>query len=114
MPNTPPGLKLSDLPLFKGLPKIPLTNLPPPTEPAGPARKANYGANGKPKIGIQAGHWMSDQLPDQLASLRGQTGGSGGGVREVDFTVDMARLVTKLLQTAGYEVDLLPATVPAN
>jgi N-acetylmuramoyl-L-alanine amidase len=114
VPNTLPGLKLSDLPLFKGLPKIPLTNLPPPTETAGPARKANYGANGKPKIGIQAGHWMSDQLPDQLASLRGQTGGSGGGVREVDFTLDMARLVTKLLQDAGYEVDLLPATVPAD
>lgn len=114
VPSTVPGLKVSDLPLFKGLPKIPLTNLPPPVEPAAPARKANYGANGKPKIGIQAGHWMIEQLPDQLASLRGQTGGAGGGVREVDFTLDVARRVTKLLQDQGYEVDLLPATVPAD
>lgn len=113
IPPTVPGLKLSDLPLVNGLPKIPLTNLTSAVDTT-PARKANYGANGQPKVGIQAGHWLNDQLPDQLASLRGQTGGSGGGVREVDFNVDIARRVTKLLQDKGYEVDLLPATVPIN
>lgn len=114
IPPTVAGLKLSDLPVVNGLPKIPLTNLAPVAESVGPARKANHGANDKPKVGIQAGHWLIEQLPDQLASLRGQTGGSGGGVREVDFTLDMARRVTKLLQDKGYEVNLLPATVPAD
>lgn len=114
IPPTVSGLKASDLPLVNGLPKIPLTNLSPPPAVPAPARKANYGTNGQPKIGIQAGHWLIDQLPDQLASLRNQTGGSGGGVSEVDYVLDIARRVTALLQAQGYQVDLLPATVPAS
>lgn len=114
IPPTISGLKVSDLPLVNGLPKIPLTNLAAAPAVPTPARKANYGANGQPKIGVQAGHWMIDQLPDMLASLRSQTGGSGGGVREVDYVLDIARRVQANLQAAGYEVDLLPATVPAD
>ncbi|OJV89747.1 MAG: hypothetical protein BGO39_28805 [Chloroflexi bacterium 54-19] len=114
IPPTIPGLKVSDLPLFNGLPKIPLTNLAAAPAVPTPTRKANYGASGQPKIGVQAGHWMIDQLPDPLASLRSQTGGSGGGVREVDYVLDIARRVQANLQAAGYEVDLLPATVPAD
>ncbi|MDB5082912.1 MAG: hypothetical protein JWP00_4836 [Chloroflexi bacterium] len=114
IPSTVSGLDVSKLPRVNGLPKIPLTNLIPATQAAVPDRKANYGAKGQPKVGIQAGHWLIDQLPDQLASLRAQTGGSGGGVREVDLTLDLARRVTQLLQDKGYEVDLLPATVPVN
>lgn len=114
IPPTVSGLKVSDLPIVNGLPKIPLTNLS--AAPAVPAlaRKANYGANGQPKIGIQAGHWMIDQLPAPLASLRTQTGGSGGGVREVDYVLDVARRVQAILQAQGYQVDLLPATVPPD
>ncbi len=57
---------------------------------------------------------MIDQLPAPLASLRTQTGGSGGGVREVDYVLDVARRVQAILQAQGYQVDLLPATVPAG
>ena len=114
IPPTISGLKASDLPLVNGLPKIPLTNLSAASAVPTSPRKANYGANGQPKIGIQAGHWLIDQLPDQLASLRSQTGGSSGGVREVDYVLDVAHRVQTILVAKGYEVDLLPATVPAN
>jgi N-acetylmuramoyl-L-alanine amidase len=79
---------------------------------AQPVIKANYGQNNTPRIGIQIGHYQIDQLPDDLASLRGQTGGSGGGVQEVDVNQDIARRVATLLLAKGAIVDILPATVP--
>ncbi len=97
------------------LPRLDNSKLVPsaiPAQPNVPALKANFGAKGQPKIGVQAGHWLIEAVPDELARLRTQTGGSGGGVREVDVTLDLARRVAKLLQDKGYEVDLLPATVP--
>ena len=35
-----------------------------------------------PRVGIQAGHWLSAEMPDELARLRTSTGTSGGGVPE--------------------------------
>ena len=98
------GLNSSDLPAAGGVGIQ--------AQPSLPSLKANYGVKGQPKVGIQAGHWQIEALPPELARLRSQTGGAGGGVQEVDVTLDLARRVAKTLQDKGYEVDLLPATVP--
>src|SRR3954447_2804690 len=45
------------------------------------------------RVGVQAGHWRIEELPDDQARLRGQTGGSGGGYREVDVNLAIAQLV---------------------
>ncbi|HEX2988500.1 MAG TPA: N-acetylmuramoyl-L-alanine amidase, partial [Chloroflexota bacterium] len=63
-------------------------------------------------VGIQAGHWQTANLPDELASLRGSTGAAGNGWREVDVNLDIARRVSALLGKSGVQVDLLPSTVP--
>jgi hypothetical protein len=64
------------------------------------------------RVGVQAGHWRIEELPDDQARLRGQTGGSGGGYREVDVNLAVAQLVAALLAAHGVTVDLLPAAVP--
>lgn len=64
------------------------------------------------RVGIQAGHWNIDQLPDELARLRTDTGASYRGLEEVDVNLKIARLVARDLTRAGVVVDLLPATVP--
>jgi N-acetylmuramoyl-L-alanine amidase len=64
------------------------------------------------RVGIQVGHWQIEALPDDQERLRGQTGGSGGGVREVDVNLAVGRRVADLLTATGVAVDLLPATVP--
>ncbi|MGQ9677280.1 MAG: N-acetylmuramoyl-L-alanine amidase [Chloroflexota bacterium] len=64
------------------------------------------------RVGLQVGHWKCDELPAELASLRRSTGGSGGGYREVDVNLKVARLVADILDDYGIQVDVLPATVP--
>ncbi len=64
------------------------------------------------RVGLQIGHWQIEELPDEQERLRGQTGGSGGGVREVDMNLAVARKTAMLLEAVGVTVDLLPATVP--
>jgi N-acetylmuramoyl-L-alanine amidase len=65
-------------------------------------------------VGIQAGHWQTANMPDELASLRGSTGAAGSGWREVDVNLDIARRVSALLSNAGVQVDLLPSTIPTG
>lgn len=64
------------------------------------------------RVGLQVGHWRADELPDELALLRSQLGGEGGGYREVDINYTVASQVAALLGERGVTVDLLPATVP--
>lgn len=66
------------------------------------------------RVGLQAGHWKTSELPAELAGLRGSTGAAGDGWREVDVTVDIARRVAALLQEENVVVDLMPATVAAG
>src|SRR5918997_4894937 len=77
--------------------------LPTPVLPAGPVSA---------RVGLQVGHWRSEELPDELAVLREQRGGSGGGVGEVTVTLAVVRELTNLLAARGVTVDVLPATVP--
>ncbi len=65
-------------------------------------------------VGIQAGHWKNNELPEQLSRLEGSVGTSGGGRTEVDLNLDVAKRVVALLRASGVVVDLLPATVPTG
>ncbi|MDQ5825791.1 MAG: N-acetylmuramoyl-L-alanine amidase [Chloroflexota bacterium] len=66
------------------------------------------------RVAIQVGHWKNDELPEQLSSLEGNTGATGGGRREVDINFDVANRIAKLLRDAGVTVEVLPATVPTG
>ncbi len=83
----------------------------PASEAAAPAPLVK--ADGAPfRVGIQAGHWKTNELPSELASLRTATGAAGLGWREVDINLVVARRVVALLGQSGVQADLLPATVP--
>jgi N-acetylmuramoyl-L-alanine amidase len=64
------------------------------------------------RVGLQVGHLRIDELPEEQARLRGQTGGSGGGFREVDINLAVVERTAAILQARGVAVDILPATVP--
>jgi N-acetylmuramoyl-L-alanine amidase len=65
-------------------------------------------------VGIQAGHWKIEELPEELWRLRSSSGARFGVYREVDANLEIARRVAEYLRTGGVQVDLLPATVPTG
>ena len=75
----------------------------PPKVPDGPRR-----------VGIQAGHWMTDNVPQELQRLETQTGARWDGINEVDINLDIAQRVVALLRSKGLAVDVLPTTIPAG
>jgi N-acetylmuramoyl-L-alanine amidase len=64
------------------------------------------------RVGIQAGHWQIDQLPDEQRRLRPDTGAQWGSLTEGAVNLEIARRIVRQLQAAGVTADLLPATVP--
>ena len=66
------------------------------------------------RVGIQAGHWKIDQLPNELSSLQWDFGASAAGINEVDVNLDIAQRVAALLQKSGIATDVIPATVPTD
>jgi N-acetylmuramoyl-L-alanine amidase len=77
-------------------------------EPLAPAPL--YDPPGPKRVGLQAGHWQTDQVPPELGRL--QNGAVGGGKQEWEVNLDVARRVAALLEASGIQVDVLPATVP--
>lgn len=77
----------------------------PPAPP--PAR-----VSGPPRVGLQVGHWKSNELPDELARLRTSTGARAGNLTEAEVNLAVAQRAAKLLESVGVTVDVLPATVP--
>jgi hypothetical protein len=65
-----------------------------------------------PRVGLQAGHWLSRELPDELERLRTSAGAFAGGVAEWEVNLDVAQRAAALLTAQGVTVDVLPATVP--
>src|SRR5205823_5086813 len=63
-------------------------------------------------VGLQAGHWLNDEVPPELGRLQG--GSSGGGKAEWEVNLDVAQRTAALLQATGVQVDVLPATVPPH
>ena len=78
--------------------------IPKPAMPTGPRR-----------IGIQVGHWMTDQVPAELGTrITFQTGTSWAGIDEVDVNMDIAERIKAQLTARGYLVDILPTTIPVG
>jgi N-acetylmuramoyl-L-alanine amidase len=67
---------------------------------------------GPPRVGVQIGHLDPHAQPDELASLRWNTGGHADGLDEVDVNRRVAEALAARLRAYGVQVDLLPATVP--
>jgi N-acetylmuramoyl-L-alanine amidase len=64
------------------------------------------------RVGLQAGHWLAAEMPDEMSRLRVQTGTYGGGWDEWELALDVAERAALRLQREGIEVDVLPATIP--
>ena len=86
-----------------------------PGDPPGytrvPAPKFEGGAR---RIGIQIGHWMTDNVPPELRRLEIQTGTSWDGITETQVSLQIATRLAALLRSHGYIVDILPTTVPSG
>ena len=86
-----------------------------PGDPPGytrvPAPKVEGGAR---RIGIQIGHWMTDNVPPELRRLEVQTGTSWDGITETQVSLQIATRLAALLRSHGYIVDIIPTTVPSG
>jgi N-acetylmuramoyl-L-alanine amidase len=69
---------------------------------------------GPRRVAIQAGHWKSDEAPDELRRLIPQTGAAWEGVTEVEINLDIAHRVGVILNSKGIAVDILPTTIPVG
>jgi N-acetylmuramoyl-L-alanine amidase len=77
------------------------TRVPAPKVPGGVRR-----------IGIQIGHWQTENVPPELRRLEIQTGTSWNGLSELSVSMEIANQTADLLRSHGYIVDILPTTVP--
>lgn len=68
---------------------------------------------GPVRIGLQAGHWRTNEAPRELNGLR-NGGTRGGGKYEWEVNLALAERTGALLEDAGYVVDILPAVVPPD
>lgn len=109
--------------LTKALITPPITNGAPPygeaLEAVPPLTSEQQIANWKrpnvpTKVALQVGHLYNDQVPDELAALKGNTGASGGGKTEAQVNLRIAELTAEILQQQGIAVEVLPATVPPD
>lgn len=66
------------------------------------------------KVALQAGHVDNHLAPDEFPNLAQNTGAEAGGVREVDYNLEIAELVKPLLEEKGVEVEILPAVIPPD
>jgi hypothetical protein len=92
--------------------------LPSQTEAASPALALETAAPviwerpaGPVRVALQAGHWRAAEAPPEQARLR-TNGTRGGGKAEWEVNLEIARRTAQLLEEAGYEVDILPTTIP--
>jgi len=69
---------------------------------------------GPRRVGIQVGHWKTDEAPSELRSLVPQTGAAWEGVTELDVNLDVAQRLAVILNAKGIAVDILPVTVPVG
>jgi N-acetylmuramoyl-L-alanine amidase len=69
---------------------------------------------GPRRVAIQAGHWKSDEAPDELRRLIPQTGAEWEGITEVEINLDIAQRVRVILNSKGIAVDILPTTIPVG
>ena len=68
---------------------------------------------GPPRVGLQAGHWLAQDAPEELAAIR-DNGAYAAGHAEWKVNLDIARRAAALIEQHGVIVNVLPATVPAE
>jgi hypothetical protein len=68
--------------------------------------------DGPIRVGLQVGHWKTDEVPDELVNLKNNGGTSVNGVDEWEVNLSIANEAKKLLEAKGIVVDILPATIP--
>ncbi|MBI2773638.1 MAG: N-acetylmuramoyl-L-alanine amidase [Chloroflexi bacterium] len=101
LPAGPSDVGPAPLPLTSAQPTAPLyTRIPAPK------------IDGPRRVGIQAGHWQTQQAPPELWRLLTSTGSSFGGLDEVGINLDIAERIKAILEPKGYVVDVLPTTIP--
>lgn len=70
--------------------------------------------DGPRRVAIQIGHWEAFNAPDELEKLRINTGTSSAGKTEWEVAMSVAERTKKILEEKGFEVELLPVTIPSN
>jgi N-acetylmuramoyl-L-alanine amidase len=115
-PAQPPAARAASKPVAAPATATPTsTALPTATPALNPnATPTPRPAGTQPRVGIQVGHWKSNELPDELKRLRTSSGAFAAGYKEADVNLNIAQRVVKLLESRGLAVDLLPATVPPS
>ncbi len=63
------------------------------------------------RVVIQAGHWLRGDMPYQISQFS-DDGAYVGGVAEWVLNLHVATLAADLLRARGYDVRIVPATVP--
>ena len=71
-----------------------------------------YNPPGPKRVGLQAGHWLTYDLPDELRGLG--PGTHAAGKDEWEVNLDIAQRTADLLRAAGVEADVLPTTIPVE
>lgn len=66
------------------------------------------------KIALQAGHYKSQEAPEEQKKLRGNTGASGGGKSEWEVNLKIAEETAKILTEKGINVEILPTKIPPD
>lgn len=70
---------------------------------------------GPPRVGIQAGHYQNDAVPEELSRLtKSGAGATSGSITERDVVLEIAEQTVALLASKGIEAVVLPATVPPS
>lgn len=67
------------------------------------------------KVGIQAGHYKNDEVPEELSGLKQNGAGAiSGEYVERDIVYEIAVRTVSLLNAEGIDAELVPATVPSG
>lgn len=68
--------------------------------------------DGPLRVGLQAGHWKNDELPEELENLETNGGTTVGKTTEWEVNLAIAEETKTILENEGVVVDLLPAAIP--
>lgn len=69
---------------------------------------------GPVRVALQVGHWRTDEAPDEMERLRGNSGASGGGKSEWEVNMEIAKATAVILNERDIQVELLPTTIPPD
>ena len=70
--------------------------------------------DGPVRVGLQVGHWKTDEAPEEQKRLRGNHGASGGGKSEWEVNMEIATRTAEILKERDISVEILPTTIPPD